>query len=83
MGTPKGPHEVARVSVADPPADLLHGEVRSDQEATRLGHAALRNPLQDGLPRLAPDDGGEVSGRKANFRRALVREAAGQWILPG
>ena len=30
VGAPEGPHEVARVSVADPPADLLHGEVCSD-----------------------------------------------------
>src|ERR671917_959258 len=66
VDVPEGPHEVARVSVADPPADLLHGEVRSEQEATRLGHAALRDPLQDGPPRLAPDDGGEVPGREAH-----------------
>ncbi|MBA3491392.1 MAG: hypothetical protein H0T55_04850 [Rubrobacteraceae bacterium] len=33
MGAPEGPHDVARISVADPVADLLHCEVGRDEEA--------------------------------------------------
>ena len=36
VGTPEGSHEVARISVANPPADLLHRKVSLDLQTPRL-----------------------------------------------
>jgi hypothetical protein len=36
VGASKGPHEVGRVAVADPPPDLFHCQVSLDQQTTRL-----------------------------------------------
>src|SRR5918995_3143165 len=76
VGAPKGPHEVARVAVADLPADLLNRQVGLDQETTRLHHAALGNPLLHRPPRLTPYDRGEVARRQAyRPRHVLERDA--------
>jgi hypothetical protein len=76
VGASKGPHEVARVAVADPPADLLHCQVSLDQETTRLCHAALGDPLLHCPPRLTPDDRGEVAPRQAHRPRHVPERDA-------
>jgi hypothetical protein len=73
VGTPEGPHEVARLPVADPPANLLHREVGLDQEAPRLRHAPLGDPLLHRPPRLAPDYRGEVPPRQAHRPRHVPK----------
>src|ERR687897_1258229 len=72
VGASKGPHEVARVAVADPPTHLLHCQVSLDQETTRLRHAALGDPLLHRPPRLTPDDRGEVAPRQAHRPRHIL-----------
>ena len=37
VGTPEGPHEVARVAVSHPPADLLHGDSASGRGIVGVG----------------------------------------------
>src|SRR5215204_3771613 len=66
VGAPEGPHKVARLPVANPPANLLYREVGLDQEAPRLCHAPLGDPLLHRSPRLAPEDRGEVTSRQAH-----------------
>jgi hypothetical protein len=60
VGTPEGPHEVARVSEAAPPADLLYRKIGFDQQTPRLCHAALGDPLLNRSPRLAPNHRGGI-----------------------
>src|SRR5215203_6875610 len=69
VGTPEGPHEVARLLVADPPANLPYREVGLDQEAPRLCHAALGDPLLHCASRLAPYDRREMTRRQAHRPR--------------
>src|SRR5918995_4255466 len=76
VGASKGSYEVARVAVADPPADLLHCQVSLDQETTRLCHAALSDPLLHRPPRLTPDDRGEVAPREAHRTRHVPQRDA-------
>jgi hypothetical protein len=75
VGAPKGPHEVARVAVSNPPANLLHRQVGLDQQTPFLRHAALGDPLPDRPPRLMPYDRGEVALRQAyRSRHVLERD---------
>ena len=76
VGAPKRPRKVAPVSVAHLPADLLRRKIGLDQEAPRLGHAALGDPPQDGPPRFAPNHRGEVPWREAH-RSSHVLERDG------
>src|SRR5256885_8397192 len=50
VGAPEVPREIRRTNIAYPSADLLHRQVRFDQQAACLGHAALGDPLQNGPP---------------------------------
>src|SRR5215207_8734154 len=76
VGAPEGLHEVTRINVADPPADLLHRQVGLDQETPCLRHAALGDPLLHCPSRLAPYDRGEVAPRQAHRpRHVLERDA--------
>jgi hypothetical protein len=81
-GASKGPHEIAWVAVADPPANLLHCQVSFDQETTRLCHAALGEPLQNRPPRLTPDDRGEVAPRQAHRPRHALCHVDACFGLP-
>src|ERR671921_1794242 len=82
MGALKGPHEVARIAVANPPADLLNRQVRFDQETLRLHHAALGDPLLHRPPRLTSDNRGEVTRREAHRpRHVLERDALAVVLL--
>src|SRR5919112_4564066 len=69
VGAPEGPHEVARLPVANPPANLLNRKVALDQQTTRLCHAPLGDPLLHRASRLAPDYRGEVPWREAHRSR--------------
>jgi hypothetical protein len=76
VGTPEGPHEVAGLPVANPPANLLHRELGLDQEAPRLRHAPLGDPLLHCASRLAPNYRREVASRQAH-RPCYVPERDG------
>src|SRR5918995_6065366 len=76
VGASEGPHEVARVAVAEPSPYLLHCQVSLDQETTRLCHAALGDPLLHRPPRLTPDDRGEVAPRQAYSPRYVPERDA-------
>ena len=74
MGAPEGSHEVAHVPLADPTADLLNRQVGLDQEAPRLHHETLDNPLLHRAARLTPDERGEVARRQATARATSLSE---------
>ena len=74
MGAPEGSHEVAHVALADPSADLLNRQVGLDQEAPRLHHATLADPLLHRPSHLTADNRGEVTRRQATARATSFSE---------
>src|SRR5829696_9441144 len=73
VGAPERSHEVTRVTVADPPANLLHCQVGLDQETPRLRHAPLGDPLLHRPSRFAPDDRGEMAPRQVDRPRHVLK----------
>src|SRR5215208_2226533 len=73
VGAPEGPHKVARLPIANPPANLLNRTVALDQQPARLCHAPLGDPLLHRASRLAPEDRGEVASREAHRPRHVPK----------
>src|SRR5829696_9200596 len=76
VGASKEPHKVARISVADAPADLLHRQIRLYEQPACLRHTALGDPLLHRTSRLASNNRGEVTRRQAHSPRHILERDA-------